>query len=203
MLGYRISDLYQEGFDRKDLLVFEYPSNEELKRVGVTGLFIGYYIKWDAFEHGEMLKKMGWNSNPDGPVEGAYYDFENLDCKWIAGLHDYLKFLKYGYGRATDQLCIEIRNGRIDRDRAIRIVREYEGKVPYKYLPDFLKFIDCTEEEFFKTLDRFTNKKIFLRNKEGGFVRDKNGDVIKIDYGYQSEDKQYRQRESSTEISRR
>ncbi len=184
MYGYRISDLYHEGFDKKDLLAFEYPSDKELKDVGVTGLFLGYYLKWDAYEHGDKMIKMGWNPNPDGPVEGAYYNFENLDCKWVAGLHDYMKFLKYGYGRATDQLCIEIRNGRITRDKAIKLVREYEGKIPWKYIPDFLKFIGCSKEEFFKTLDRFTNKKIFLVDKDGKLVKDKNGDVTKIDYGY-------------------
>ena len=48
----------------------------------------------------------------------------------MGGLHDYMKFLKYGYGRATDQLCIEIRNGRMAREKAIKLVREYEGKIP-------------------------------------------------------------------------
>jgi N-acetyl sugar amidotransferase len=184
MLGYRISDLYLEGFDRKELLAFEYPSNEQLKEVGVTGLFLGYYLKWEAFKHVEKMKSLGWNSNPEGPVEGAYYDFENLDCKWIAGLHDYMKFLKYGYGRATDQLCIEIRHGRISREKAIRIVRQYEGTIPRKYLFDFFKFIDCSEGAFYKTLDKFTNKKIFKLDSEGNLVKDSNGEVIKIDYGY-------------------
>jgi len=184
MLGYRISDLYEEGFTRKELLAFEYPTDEELKRVGITGLFLGYYLKWNAFEHVKQMKALGWQPNPDGPVEGAYYDFENLDCKWIAGLHDYMKFLKYGYGRATDQLSIEIRHGRIGRDEAIRLVRQYEGQVPRKYLPDFLNFVGCGEEEFHKTLERFTNKKIFKTDKSGKFIRDENGDVIKIDYGY-------------------
>jgi len=184
MLGYRISDLYEEGFDSKDLLTFEYPSKEELSRVGVTGLFLGYYIKWEAFNHVKDMVAMGWKLNPDGPVEGAYYPYENLDCKWIAGLHDYMKFLKFGYGRATDQLCIEIRHGRIDRDKAIRIVRDYEGQVPRKYLVDFLSFVGCTEGEFHETLDRFTNRKIFLTDDNGDLVRDDKGEVIKRDYGY-------------------
>jgi hypothetical protein len=130
------------------------------------------------------MTALGWNSKPDGPVEGAYYSYENLDCKWIAGLHDYMKFLKFGYGRATDQMCIEIRHGRIDRNTAIRIVRQYEGQVPRKYLPDFLSFVNCTEKEFCDTLYRFTNKKIFVTDSNGNFVRDENGDVIKVDYGY-------------------
>lgn len=184
VMGYRVSDLIDEGFDKKDLLVFQYPSDEELKEARVTGLFLGYYTRWDASKHVQKMISMGWNANPEGPVESAYYNYENLDCKWIAGLHDYLKFLKYGFSRATDQLCIEIRNGRIDRETALRIVRNYEGKLPRKYMPDFIQFIGCREEEFFQTLDKFTNPKIFLRDKNGNFVRDENGDLIKIDYGY-------------------
>ena len=117
-------------------------------------------------------------------VEGAYYSFENLDCKWIAGLHDYMKFLKYGYGRATDQLCIEIRNGRIERNNAIQIVRTYEGQLPRKYSADFIRFIDCTEREFHEALNRFTSPTIFRKKKDGSFETDKNGNLIKIDYGY-------------------
>ena len=185
MLGYRISDLYEEGFERKDLLTFEYPSDEALREVGVTGLYLGYYWKWEAFKQVQQMIDLGWSPNPDDqPVEGAYTPYDNLDCKWIAGLHDYMKFLKYGYGRATDQLCIDIRHGRMERGKAIRIVRNYEGQVPRKYLADFIDFIGCSEKEFFDTLDKFTNKKIFLTDDHGNFIRDKNGDLIKNDYGY-------------------
>lgn len=184
MYGYRISDLYEEGFDRKDLLVFEYPSDEELKQGGVTGLYLGYYLKWDNIEQFREMQSLGWSPNPDGPVEEAYWSFENLDCKWCSGLHDHLKFLKYGYSRATDQLCIEIRSGKMDREKALRMVRNYEGKLPRKYLPDFLRYLNCTEKEFFAALDRFTNRKIFLTNERGELVRDKDGNLIKRDYGY-------------------
>ena len=184
MLGYRISDLYEEGFRRKDLLTFEYPTDSELDEVGITGLFLGHYIKWDSIEHHRRMTKLGWSPNPEGPVEGAYYNFENLDCKWIAGLHDYMKFLKYGYGRATDQLCIEIRNGRIGRNDAIQIVRTYEGQLPRKYSADFIRFIDCTEREFHEVLNRFTSPTIFRKKIDGSFETDKNGNLIKIDYGY-------------------
>ncbi len=184
MLGYRISDLYGEGFERRDLLSFEYASDEDLKRVGVTGLFLGYYVKGDCRGNADAMTRWGGKRSGGGPVEGAYYDFENWDCKWVGGLHEYMRCLKYGYGRATDQLCLEVRNGRINREEAIRAVRNYEGKIPWKYIPDFLRFVNCTEKEFFETLDRFTNKKIFMTDKGGALLKDKNGDVVKCDYGY-------------------
>jgi N-acetyl sugar amidotransferase len=185
MLGYRISDLVHDGFDMRDLKVWDYPSDEDVRRVGVTGLFLGYFTKWDGKRNMEMMTKMGWHHNPHGPVEGTYTDYENLDCKWVGGLHDYLKFVKYGYSRATDNACIDIRFGRMTRDEGLRLAKEWEGKIPHRYLPDYLSFIDCTMEEFMETINRFTNPYIFKRDEDGNFIRDENGDLIKLDYGFE------------------
>jgi N-acetyl sugar amidotransferase len=179
MLGYRLSDLEYDGINLKDLKAFTYPSDKELKRVGVTGMFLGHYIKWDQLEQFNHMRKLGFHVNPDGPVEGAYNDYENLDCKWIGGLHDYMKYLKYGYGRATDQLCIEIRDGRIGREVAVTLIEKYEGRIPWKYIPDFLEFIKITKDEFLSNLDRFTYKKLCNCDKDGKLIKDEDGNPIK------------------------
>ena len=181
MLGHRISDVIHDGIDLKDVKVFTYPSDEELQRVGVTGLFLGHYEKWDTMRNAEMMIARGWHKNPDGPVEGAYNDIENLDCKWIGGLHDYMKFLKYGYGRATDQLCIEIRAGRMSREEAIEKLKQTdEGKIPWKYIPDFIDYLNITEQAFFDNLDSFTNKALFQRDPDTGkLLKDSEGNVIR------------------------
>ena len=47
LLGLRVSDLAgQAGIEPRHLLQYSYPSNEELQRAGVTGLFLGYYFPW-------------------------------------------------------------------------------------------------------------------------------------------------------------
>lgn len=172
MLGYRISDVVHDGIDLNDIKTFHYPSDEEIRQVGVTGLFLGHYVKWDTPRNGEFAVSLGWNRNPGGPVEGAYNDIENLDCKWIGGLHDYMKYLKYGYGRATDQLCIEIRSGRMTRADAIEKLRaSTEGQMPWKYIPDFLDYLGITEQEFVQNLDRFTNRKLFPLDEKGKLLK--------------------------------
>jgi N-acetyl sugar amidotransferase len=146
MLGYRISDVENDGINLNDIKTFHYPTDEEVASVGVTGLFLGYYTKWDTMRNAVEMTKLGWNHNPDGPIEGAYNDIENLDCKWIGGLHDYMKFIKYGYGRATDQLCIEIRAGRMSRSEAIdKLSKTSEGKVPWKFAPDLIEYLGITK----------------------------------------------------------
>ena len=173
MSGYRVSDLVHEGIDLNNVRTFIYPTDEELKEVGVTGLFLGHYTKWDSKANADRVIELGWNKNPGGPVEGAYNDVENLDCKWIGGLHDYMKFLKYGYGRATDQLCIEIRAGRMSREQAIAaLAQSSEGNVPVRYLPAFLEYLGISEADFFENLDLFTNKRLFQTDDKGQLIKD-------------------------------
>ncbi|PVZ70204.1 N-acetyl sugar amidotransferase [Pelagibaculum spongiae] len=181
MSGHRLSDVVHDGVELNSIKTLLYPDDEEVNEVGVTGLFLGYFEKWDSKRNTDMCCSMGWNKNPDGPVEGAYNDFENLDCKWIGGLHDYMKFIKYGYGRATDQLCIEIRAGRMTREEAVIALRNSsEGQVPWKYIPDLMEYLNITKEEFTGNLDRFTNKMIFERDDETGqLIKDEDGNLIR------------------------
>jgi hypothetical protein len=184
MSGHRLSDVVHDGVSLNTIKTLVYPSDEEVNRVGVTGLFLGYFEKWDSKRNVDLCCSLGWSRNPDGPVEGAYNDIENLDCKWIGGLHDYMKFIKYGYGRATDQICIEIRAGRMTREEGVKALKaSSEGRVPMKYVPDFLKYLNITEEEFHSNLDRFTNKMLFERDQSSGLLKkDEAGNLIRRFY---------------------
>lgn len=181
MSGHRLQDVVHDGVKLEDIKTLHYPSDDEIRDIGVTGLFLGYFEKWDSMRNTEVCCNLGWNKNPSGPIEGAFNDIENLDCKWIGGLHDYMKFIKYGFGRATDQLCIEIRAGRMTRDQAIDALAETdEGTIPWKYVPDFLKYLDISREEFLGNLDKFTNKMIFQRDDQSGaLVKDDSGNLIR------------------------
>lgn len=184
LLGNRIDDMLGvEGISASDLLPYRYPSDEELAEVGVTGIFLGYYQKWDARTQLRTVLDNGFQINTttadvgESPhQEGTYTNYENLDGKFV-GVHDYLKFLKFGFGRATDHASIDIRNERISREEAIELIRTYEGKVPRRYLEEYLEFVGMDEDEFYETLDMFTNKAIFVTDADGRIVRDENGEV--------------------------
>jgi N-acetyl sugar amidotransferase len=181
MSNHRLSDVVHDGIPLNSIKSFHYPSDEEIKNVGVTGLFLGYYEKWDSKRNTDFVLERGWHKSCDGPIEGAFNEFENLDCKWVGGLHDYMKFIKFGYGRASDQLSIEIRSGRISRDSAIKKLKKTdEGKVPWRYVDDFLKFLKISKDDFLENLDAFTNKTLFERDLEsGGLKKDAQGNLIR------------------------
>ena len=97
LLGLRVSDLIgQEGIERKDLIQYTYPSDEELKRVGVTGIFLGYYFPWDGYGNALIAQAHGFETYHK-PVEGSLINYENLDNvqNWYPRL--FLSFLKYGF----------------------------------------------------------------------------------------------------------
>lgn len=183
LLGLRVSDLIGiDGIEKKHLIPYEYPSDEDLKRVKVTGLFLGHYITWDGVTNAIISQAYGIECHPTF-VESNFLNYENLD-NYQTGIHDYFKFLKFGFGRATDLACVHLRRGRLTREDAIEIINMHDGKFPWTYLgkpiEEILDHIDMNLDEFIKICDRFTNKKIFKTDVRGNFIKDKRGNLIKL-----------------------
>lgn len=185
LLGMRVSDLIdQEGIEAKHLIHYTYPSDEELARVGVTGLFLGHYLPWDGLSNTLIAQANGFHSYHK-VVEGSMVNYENLD-NHQTGIHDYFKFLKFGFGRATDLACLHIRRSRLTRQDGLEAVKRLDGLFPWEYLgkslKDILRPLDLTEDEFIRICDKFTNKKIFKRDVSGALQKDRAGNLVKINY---------------------
>jgi N-acetyl sugar amidotransferase len=185
LLGLRVSDLVGlEGIEEKHLIPYLYPTDEEMQRVGATGIFLGYYLPWDGYSNALFSQAYGF-STLHTTVEGSLVNYENLD-NHQTGIHDYFKFLKFGFGRATDIACLHIRRGRITRQDGIDLVRRHDGRFPWSYLGKSLEKIleplDLAVEDFVRICDRFTNKKLFLKDARGSLDKDRQGNLTKIKY---------------------
>jgi len=185
LLGMRVSDMIgMEGIEEKHLISYTYPSDAELSRVGVTGLFLGHYLPWDGLSNALIAQANGFVSYGK-TVEGSMVNYENLD-NHQTGIHDYFKFLKFGFGRATDLACLHIRRGRLTRQDGLDAVKRLDGLFPWEYLgkslEDILKPLDISLDEFIRLCDKFTNKKIFKRDGNGTLVKDHRGNLLKINY---------------------
>jgi N-acetyl sugar amidotransferase len=185
LLGLRVTDLSETyGIEPRQLLPYQYPTDEELQRVGVTGMFLGHYLPWDGLSNALIAQANGFHSF-DRVVEGSMVNYENLDNNQH-GIHDYFKFLKFGFSRATDIACLHVRRGRISRQDALEIVRRHDGKYPWSYLgkslADILDPLEMTVAEFDRVCDQFTNKRIFKRDGSGALLRDRHGNLEKLNY---------------------
>lgn len=185
LLGMRVTDLIGvDGITPRDLIPYTYPSDEELARVGVTGLFLGHYIPWDGLSNSLIAQANGFCTY-EKIVEGSMVNYENLD-NFQTGIHDYFKFLKFGFGRATDLACMHIRRGRLSRQDGIEVVTKLDGKFPWTYLgkeiDQILRPLGINIDEFINICDRFTNKKLFKRDSLGALIKDRDGNLTKVNY---------------------
>lgn len=185
LIGFRVSDLIENyNFKKHELEIYNYPDEKILNNKSIHGIFLGYYERWDSLRNFEISKNNGFQSYEED-LEGCYFNFEKID-NYQHGIHDYFKFLKFGFARATDQLSYMIRRNKISRADSINIIKKIEGKYPKSYmgksLNKILSKIGITEKEFSKICDNFTNKSIFKTDQAGNLIKNDDGSLIKLKY---------------------
>lgn len=161
----------KEGLREKDLLWAHYPSDDEIDEVGVRGIYLSNFAPWEANEHVDLVKRLyGWREAQQ-PFERTYRKMSNLDDMHENGIHDYLKFIKIGYGRATDHACKDIRAGVMTREEGIEMVKKYDHVKPYRDLNRWLEYVGMSEEEFDYICDSFRDPRVW-RIENGQWVKD-------------------------------
>ena len=169
--GYDWPDMLGDDEDlvlEKELEWCKYPTDDEIDRVGLRGLFIANYDPWDANAHTKLImEKYGWKPSPV-PFERTYRLMSNLDDRYENGIHDYLKYVKFGYGRASDHACKDIRSGYMTREEGIEMVRKYDH-VKSSDLRIWLDYVGRTEEWFDTIADTFRDPRVWVQDDRGGW----------------------------------
>jgi N-acetyl sugar amidotransferase len=171
--GYEWYDLVgdnEEKLNEKDMLWAKYPSDDEILKVGIRGLYIGNFFKWDPNWHFQMIQeKYGWKVR-EQPFERTYRKFSNLDDRYENGIHDLLKFIKFGYGRASDHASKDIRTGYMTREEGIEMVKKYDHVVSSD-LYYWLDYVGIDETEFWNIADTFRDHRVW-RIEDNQWVKD-------------------------------
>jgi len=153
-----------EKISKKDLQAFTYPSDEQLERSRVRGLYLGNYVFWDSQAQIEfMIEKYGYETCEQ---ERTYNTYESIYCWNNASVHDYVKFLKYGYGKVTDHASRDIRLKRKTRRQAARLVDHYQQIKP-EALTKFLQWLGISEDDFYTSINRFRDSRIWRQDASG------------------------------------
>ena len=87
-------------------------------------------------------------------------------CFHYSGLHDQIKFRKWGYGKATDHACREIRLKRMTREEGIEMVRKYQDNEPQD-VDLFLEWLGMSRDELWEHVDRFRDSRIWNKTVAG------------------------------------
>lgn len=171
--GYEWSDLINLDDDKlseKDMLWAKYPSDLEVITSQLRGIFVGNYFKWDPNKHTKKMKELyGWKEL-EGSFQRTYRKISNLDDRYESGIHDLLKFIKFGYGRCSDHASKDVRTGCLSRAEAIKLVMKYDHVVSDD-LYYWLKYIGRDENYFWRTADKFRDPRAWTI-KEGNWIKE-------------------------------
>ena len=157
----------EEGLTEQMMKAFMYPEDDELEQARTRGIYLGNYVRWDAQKQiEEIIVKYDYETAEE---ERTFNRYETIGCHHNSGVHDYIKFLKYGFGKVSDHASRDIRLKRITREEGVRLVSQYQDIKPSD-LPVFLEWIDMSEEEFMNYINLHRDNSVWRKNREGEWI---------------------------------
>ena len=167
--GGNASDWIDDEINENELFMYQFPDKKKLIEKGIKAIYLQYYVKeWSQVYNADFSIARGLfgRATEDLHELGRYRRYSALDSD-MQIVNQMLKYYKFGFGFATDEACYDIREGRISREDAKWLVKEYDGKCGEKYIEEFCKYIEITKEEFWSIVDNLVNKDLFEKDING------------------------------------
>lgn len=166
LMGHEADDLLCvfNTLKEEDVWQYRYPDDSELDAVGVTGIYLGNYVRWDPkAQHEKMIAGYGYKS---AHFPRTFDTYDHVDCYNFMALHDVLKLYKHGYSKVTDHACREIRHGRLTREQALALVRQRE-QIPPDHSRLFCEWLGMTPQGLQFLLNRQRNPRFWIETTPG------------------------------------
>lgn len=170
LMGHEADDLLSifDTLNEEDVWQYRYPDDADLNAVGVRGIYLGNYVRWDPkAQHDQMVATHGYQG---ARFARTFDTYDYVDCYNYMDLHDHLKMAKHGYSKVTDHACREIRHGRLSRDEGLALVRAYEEQ-PLQHLDKFLEWLGIDESGLNYIVGVHRGTHVWDEPKPGRWVR--------------------------------
>ena len=164
-LGVKMNLFTTDVLKKKNLFSdYRLPKLEFIKKHKIKPMYFSYFENWSPQANYFYVRKYCEFKTGNSRSSGTYTKYTSLDDK-IDELYYYLQYLKFGFGRATSEACVDIRDGYITREEAVSLVKYYDGEYPNEDLQDVLKYLKLNKKSFDKICEKFRNTKIFKKKK--------------------------------------
>ena len=151
----------RNGITEHDIAPYVFPDDEDIERTEVRGIYMSNFFDWNAKAQAELMIET-WGFRPVTYERDRTFNLYAKIDDHANDVHDYLKYLKFGYGRATDDASMEIRHGRMTREEGIEMVRRYDAREPSS-LAHYCAFLGITVEEFYELVEPMRDSRIWER----------------------------------------
>ncbi|MDA7857727.1 N-acetyl sugar amidotransferase [Gammaproteobacteria bacterium] len=152
--------LDDETVSKGDLAFWQFPTDNQVEQHELAFTHWSYYEPWDSYRNYVVAKEYCGLKEKEGGNAGTFTNFSQND-QALYSLHAYLMYLKFGFGRATQDAGIEIRRGAMDRVQALNLVKMFDNQYPYQFIDEYLNYYEMTKTEFDAVLDKYANRDLF------------------------------------------
>jgi len=154
--GGQALDWVDDEISLNDILPYQYPSNKEINDSGVKAIYLGYFLKeFNTFENAKFAIANGLSFRNEKLHDlGRYHRYSALDANMNV-INGMIKYVKFGYGSATDKASLDIRAGKLTRDEGIALVKEYDGLCADRFVKEYCEFLGVTEDFFWTEVEKY------------------------------------------------
>ena len=170
--GGDISWLLEANIEKQKLIQYIYPLDDEMARAKLRIIFMDYFMEeFSPHSNGTYAALRGLHvKEPDPNAEPDYFGISMLDENFI-NINMYIRYLKFGFGRTSDNVNMEIRYGRITREVGISLVDRFDGNYDPDLFLAFSEYIGISPKDCWAVIDRFVNRDLFEWRGSGNYVR--------------------------------
>lgn len=147
---------------------YYYPPEEHMDAARLRLVYLGYYIPdWSGWNNAQFSKARGFRGRAETPeAVGDLWAFSCVDEDYSI-VNQFLKYLKLGFGRVTDQVCEAINAGSMSREEGLELVRRFDGRCDASFIRRFCQYLGISEDRFWEVAETFRNRELWDRDDDG------------------------------------
>ena len=150
---------------KRDLVHYNYPSSNEIKKSKLQIRYFSYFFRWSMYDNYKFIKKkINFRLANKGRTEGSLTNFDSLDDK-IDTLFYYMQYIKFGFGRCVRDASRMIQNKVISRKKGLYYAKKYDHEKPSEYFNEQIDYLNISRKEFDEIVDKHRNQEIWKYNK--------------------------------------
>lgn len=162
------STILPESILPRDAIFYYYPSDDDMAAAQLRLSYLGYYIpEWSGHNNAIFAQEKGLKFRTETPEQtGDLWGFSCLDEDFSI-VNQFLKYVKLGFGRVTDQVCEAISSGKMTRSEGFELIKKYDGQCDESFIRRFCNYLDIPEEKFWSLVEEVRNHDIWYKDAQG------------------------------------
>lgn len=164
--GIDLSDIDDDISNGESLYWWIPPTEEEIDRINPAVAHWSYFENWSSEANYNYAKKYVGLKELATNQSGTYNNYAQTDSIQYP-LHTYFMYLKFGFGRCSQDACIDIRSGTISRKKGVELIKKYDEEYPAQFEKEYLSYYNMTKKEWDDNIDKWANKELLFKDSDG------------------------------------